>query len=80
MQRTEIVDQLTEIFRKLLSEKSLVFNDEMTLNDVDNWDSLSHMLLIREIENYFSVKEKLRVLNKMNNVRVLIDIIKKRLN
>jgi len=80
MDKKEITNQLTEIFRRILNEDSLVLTGELTANDVDNWDSLTHMLLITEIENEFSVKFKLRELNKMKNVGVLIDIILTKLN
>ena len=80
MERTEIINELTVVFRKIFSDQTLVLSDDMTANDVDNWDSLSHMLLISEIENYFSIKFKLRELNKLKNVGVLIDFIDTKLN
>lgn len=75
MERELIISQLTNIYRKVLNNQKLILNDEMTANDVDDWDSLSHMLLITEIEDHFSIKFKLRELNKLKNVGVLIDVI-----
>ena len=80
MERAEIINELTVVFRKIFSDQTLVLSDDMTANDVDNWDSLSHMLLISEIENYFSIKFKLRELNKLKNVGILIDFIDTKLN
>jgi acyl carrier protein len=75
MDKTEISSKLTTIFRTIFSNNSLVLSNELTANDVENWDSLSHMLLITEIENSFSIKFKLKDLNKMRNVGDMIDII-----
>jgi acyl carrier protein len=75
MERTELVTKLTAVFRKVFNNDSLVLTNELTANDVDNWDSLSHMLLITEIENTFSIKFKLKDLNKMRKVGDMIDII-----
>lgn len=75
MQKKDITDKLTLIFRKIFNTQSLVLTDELTANDVDNWDSLTHMLLISEIEEAFSIKFKLKELNKMKNVGEMIDII-----
>ena len=75
MERTEVVTKLTGIFRTVLKNDSLVLSDELTANDVENWDSLSHMLLITEIETVFSIKFKLKELNKMRNVGDMTDII-----
>ena len=47
----------------------------MTAKDIDNWDSLTHMLLITKIEEDFSIKFKLKGLNDLNNVGNLIKII-----
>ena len=80
MNRKEVIEKLSPVFRKILNNESLILTNELTANDVDNWDSLSHMLLIDEIENAFSVKFKLRELNKMKNVGALIDILLLKLN
>jgi acyl carrier protein len=75
LERIEIEDTLTEIFRKVFNKQSLVLKNELTANDVDQWDSLSHMILITEIENGFAIKFKLKELNKMRNVGDMIGII-----
>jgi acyl carrier protein len=74
MEKENLVEKLTEIFRKVLNSPSLVLRDDLTANDVDNWDSLSHMLLISEIESNLNIKFKLKELNKMKNVGDLIEI------
>ena len=74
MEKENLVEKLTEIFRKVLNSPSLVLQDDLTANDVDNWDSLSHMLLISEIESSLNIKFKLKELNKMKNVGDLIEI------
>jgi acyl carrier protein len=79
MENAEITEKLTLIFRKLFNNGSLIIKDELTANDVVGWDSLSHMLLITEIENSFSIKFKLKDLNKMRNVGDMIDIISSKL-
>lgn len=75
MEREEIITKLTAIFKKVFNNNSIVITNEMTANDVDQWDSLTHMILISEIENDFSIKFKLKDLNKMKNVGDMIEII-----
>jgi acyl carrier protein len=79
MERIEVVTQLTKVFNKVFNNDQLVLTDELNANDVDNWDSLTHMLLITEIENSFSIKFKLKDLNKMRNVGDMIEIITSKL-
>jgi acyl carrier protein len=75
MDKTEVVSKLTTIFKKVFNNDSMVLSDELTAKDVESWDSLSHMILITEIESAFSIKFKLKDLNKMRNVGDMIEII-----
>ncbi len=75
MERATVIEQLTPVFRKIFNAPELVITDEMTANDVEGWDSLSHMLLIADVEAAFSIKFKLKELNKMRNVGDMIDVI-----
>ena len=75
MEKSELIDRLTYIFRTTFDEDALVITDELSAGDVDGWDSLSHMLLIVEVERSFSIKFKLKDLNKMKNVGDMIDLI-----
>ncbi len=75
MEKENVILKLTEIFRKVFSDESLTISDEMTASDVDRWDSLSHMLMIAEVESEFSIKFKLKELNKMRNVGDMIEVI-----
>jgi len=75
MERTEITEKLTQAFHKTFDNTNLELTDNMTASDVDNWDSLTHMILIGDVEKEFGIKFKLKELNKMNTVGNLIDIV-----
>lgn len=75
MQQTEITEKLTTVFRTVFSDDAIVLKNEMTANDVGNWDSLTHMLMIGEVENIFSIKFKLKELNKLKDVGTLVELI-----
>ncbi|MFZ1369273.1 MAG: acyl carrier protein [Ferruginibacter sp.] len=79
MEKVEIVNRLTPVFRKVFADNSLVITDQLSALDVEKWDSLSHMLLISEVENEFTIKFKLKDLNKMANVGDMIAIIESKL-
>ena len=75
MERAILREQLTVIFRRVFGDDSLEITDGLTANDVGNWDSLSHMILIGEVEKSVGVTFKLKELNKMKNVGDMMDII-----
>ena len=79
MDKNVIIEKLTEIFHEVFNDNSIVLNEEMTANDVDNWDSLTHMLMITKVEEEFGVKFKLKELNKLKKVGDLITIVESKL-
>ena len=79
MERTEIVGKLTAIFHEIFNDKSIVLRDDMTASDVENWDSLTHMLMITKVEEVFGIKFKLKELNKLKMVGDLVGIIESKL-
>ncbi|HEY5392264.1 MAG TPA: acyl carrier protein [Hanamia sp.] len=70
-----IIEKLTRVFREVFNNDQITLSNEMTAKDVGSWDSLSHMLMIEKVENTFGLKFKLREINKLKNVGVLIDLI-----
>ena len=80
MEKLELINKLTKKFQSTFNDDSLLLTEELTANDVDNWDSLTHMILISGIEQEFQIKFKLKELNKMKNVGALIEIISAKVN
>ena len=75
MEKSEIIMSLSNIFKDVFSDSSIVITDNLSAKDVDEWDSLTHMLLIVEVEKLFGIKFKLKDLNKMKNVGDMVEII-----
>lgn len=51
-----VIDVLNEIFIQVFDDDEIKILPEMTANDVEGWDSLSHVLLITTIENKFQIR------------------------
>jgi len=67
-------------FIKILEHENFTLNNETTADDVDGWESITHMMIISEIENVFNIKFKLMDLMNMNNIEDLIKSIKASIN
>lgn len=78
MKREDIIEKLTAIFREVFNDSSIVLKDEMTANDVENWDSLTHMLMISMVEERFGVKFRLKELNKLKQVGDIITVLEEK--
>lgn len=78
MERSEILKRVEEIFREELEIEDLVLNDETTAEDVDGWDSLSHIQLVAAMEESFDIEFSSREILSWDNVGDLIDSIQKK--
>lgn len=79
MENTEIRERIRKTLVKILKHENFEMVDELTASDVDGWDSLTHMEIISELEEDFNVKFKLRELNKLKNMKSLVDLIDSKL-
>jgi acyl carrier protein len=70
-----IINRLNTIFRQVFEDSSIQVTHEMTSNDVEKWDSLSHLAMIIAVEKEFGIKFKLKELVSMKNVGDLINAI-----
>ena len=59
MEREEVRKLLSGIFEVVLNQP-VQLTDKMTPDDIDNWDSLTNMTIISEIESQWGIKFKLR--------------------
>ncbi|WP_299252464.1 acyl carrier protein [uncultured Aquimarina sp.] len=70
---------MTEAFVSVLEHKNFQLTDETTAADVDGWESITHMMIISEVEQRFKIKFKLMDLMNMSNIGDLISIIESEL-
>lgn len=76
MNRNAIMEKLTGIFRDIFDDESIVLTDSTTAEDIDDWDSMTHIMLIGEIEETFNLKfNTLKDIMKMNNVGDIVNLL-----
>jgi acyl carrier protein len=77
--KPDIMDALTEVFRKVLENPSLTLQEATTAADVENWDSFSHIDLIDAVERRFGVKFNTREATSFKSIGDLADLTQKKL-
>lgn len=75
MTESSIIEKLQEVFRDVFEDKTLVINNETSAKDVDNWDSMNHILLITEIESQFEISFEMDDLIEMKSVGDIVATI-----
>ena len=76
MTRQEIFEKLNQVFSDVFDEEITV-TPETTSSDIEEWDSLTHITLISEVEETFGVKFSMKDVLGMKNVGEMADIIEK---
>ena len=75
MIESEIYDRLTPVFRDLFDDEELTPNAAMTADDVEEWDSLSHIRLIVSVEKAFDIRIATSELTQLKSVGDLVQLI-----
>lgn len=76
MEENEILSQITGLFRKILKRENIELTPETTANDVEGWDSLTHLVIIESVEKHFSIKFRLSEIMKFHKVGDMVSCIK----
>lgn len=75
-----------QIYQKLNTIFSYIFNRDIQLKfntiapDIEGWDSLTHMIIISEIEDAFQIRFTMEEILNMKNVADMVTLIEKYTN
>lgn len=76
MERTEIFKKLDEIFNDVLDpDEEITLNENSCADDIDEWDSLSHIQLVVAIEKEFGIKFTSKEIMSWQKVGDMVDSI-----
>ena len=79
MERNEIFERVTNVFRDVFDDEELAITDETTAADIEDWDSLTHITLISAIEDEFGYKFGMKEVLQLKNVGEMITLLEKSL-
>jgi len=74
----EIYARLATIFENVFDEETIQLSPELSANDVEGWDSLTHIRLMLTIEKAFRTKFSTSDIGNLKNVGDLVALIKAR--
>ena len=80
MTRNEIFERLNAVFRDVFDDEDITVADATNADDIEDWDSLSHINLVVAVEKEFGIKFSMGETQKMKNVGEMVNIIMERSN
>lgn len=70
-----ILATIQDTIREVLDQPDLTITRHSNAQDVEGWDSLSHLYIISALEDRFAVKFKLAEIASLRSVGQLADLI-----
>ena len=80
MTEAEVLQKLNEIFRDLFDLPDLELAYSMSADDIDEWDSVNHVMLVVQIEREFKIRFHTAEVEEMKNVGDLVELVLGKLN
>ncbi len=77
MNRNDIFRKTEEICRDVFEDETLQVTEESTAEDVEGWDSLSHLTLISEMEAAFGITFTLEEVTGSRNLGDLVSAVER---
>ncbi len=77
MSREQIFEKLTDVFRDVFDDETLIIHDATNAEDIEDWDSLSHITLVSTVEDEFGIRFDMKAVTGLKNVGEMADLIEK---
>lgn len=78
MSREEGAARLTEIMRDVFDVDDLQYSDNLKADDVEGWDSLSHVRFLVTVEKEFGFRFTSSEIDSFKNLGEVLDVIVRR--
>ena len=79
MNREEVFIQLKEVFQDVFDDEDIEIGELTSTDDIEEWDSLTHITLVVAVEKEFHIKLNMREVNNMKNVGEMVSMILERM-
>jgi len=75
MERSDILHGVTEVFKDNLDDENIILAENTTADDIEEWDSLTHVQLVVAVEKKFKIRFNAKEIQSWKNVGEMIDSI-----
>lgn len=75
MDKNEVLSKVQEVFRDVLDNEVITLNEAITADDLEEWDSLTHVQIIAGLEKEFGIKFTSKEILFWENVGDMVESI-----
>jgi len=75
MDKASVMVRLQGIFRAVFDDPAIVLTPETTADDIPQWDSMNHIMIVVEAERQFGLKFQTAEIEELRNVGDFVMLI-----
>lgn len=75
MNENDVMKRLQAIFRDVFGDNELIIDRGTNSNDIDGWDSLTHITILEAVQDEFALNFSLDEMIELNDVGKIVDAI-----
>ena len=75
MERNEVLEKVIAVCKDVFDNENLVLSDTSCAAEVEEWDSLTHLSIISDLEDEFGINFTLDEINNSKNLGELVTAI-----
>ncbi len=80
MKKQEVLRRMNGVFCDVFDDDNLVISEKTIADDIEDWDSLSHITLVAALEREFGVQFDLKEIAKLVDVGGMVELIMRTLD
>lgn len=77
MERKDVFEKMVEICKDVFEDDKLIITEASTAEDIEGWDSLTHLSLVDELEKTFDIAFLLEEVTESKNLGELLNALMK---
>jgi len=77
---SEIYQRLDTLFRDVIGEDDITLKPDTTADDIEGWDSVTHISIIVGIETEFHIKFRNDEMEELKNVGEMVHLIQRHMH
>ena len=75
---SEIILKVNDVFKDVFDDENLIIDRNTSSDNIEDWDSLNHIILVVEIEKKLSIRFNSGEISTFKNVGEMCDAILKK--
>jgi acyl carrier protein len=79
MERKELLAEINKVFVDILDNDLIVLSEETSADDIEEWDSLTHVQLVVAVEKHFKIRFTSREIQSWKNIGEMIQSVESKL-